>query len=86
MNGESVELWREYVKMELGFMESVRRRWSVLGIEIGEEQQQVMDGGIVETVICAAAPCALESVRNVILDYPMDGGVRKKLLRLCMIS
>ncbi|KAG5646802.1 hypothetical protein DXG03_002179 [Asterophora parasitica] len=32
LNEESVELWREYVKMELGFIESLRRRWDVLGI------------------------------------------------------
>ncbi|KAG5730827.1 U3 small nucleolar RNA-associated protein 6, partial [Termitomyces sp. T112] len=27
LNAESIELWREYVKMELGFVESLRRRW-----------------------------------------------------------
>ncbi|KAG6821051.1 hypothetical protein H0H93_007941 [Arthromyces matolae] len=32
LNDESIELWREYVKMELGFIESLRRRWEVLGI------------------------------------------------------
>jgi U3 small nucleolar RNA-associated protein 6 len=35
LNKDSVELWREYVKMELGFVESVRRRWEVLGISVG---------------------------------------------------
>ena len=30
---ESIELWREYVKMELGFVESLRRRWEVLGLQ-----------------------------------------------------
>ncbi|KAI0073382.1 hypothetical protein K474DRAFT_1721714 [Panus rudis PR-1116 ss-1] len=34
MNNDSVEMWREYVKMELGFVESMRRRWSVLGIDV----------------------------------------------------
>jgi hypothetical protein len=29
-------MWREYVKMELGFVESMRRRWEVLGIKVGE--------------------------------------------------
>ena len=33
LNNDSVELWREYVKMELGFIESLRRRWDVLGIK-----------------------------------------------------
>ncbi|EFI28182.1 U3 snoRNP protein [Coprinopsis cinerea okayama7 len=32
VNPDSVELWKEYVKMELGFIESLRRRWEVLGI------------------------------------------------------
>lgn len=36
MNGESVDLWREYVKMEMGFVESLRRRWGVLGLKISE--------------------------------------------------
>ena len=31
LNADSVEMWREYVRMELGFVESLRRRWSVLG-------------------------------------------------------
>jgi U3 small nucleolar RNA-associated protein 6 len=26
-------MWREYVRMELGFIERMRRRWDVLGIE-----------------------------------------------------
>ncbi len=34
MNSESIEMWREYVRMELGFVESLRRRWSVLGIDV----------------------------------------------------
>ncbi|KAI0829637.1 U3 small nucleolar RNA-associated protein 6-domain-containing protein [Trametes gibbosa] len=33
LNSDSVEMWREYVKMELNFVESLRRRWSVLGID-----------------------------------------------------
>ncbi|CCM00065.1 uncharacterized protein FIBRA_02092 [Fibroporia radiculosa] len=38
LNTDSVEMWKEYVKMELGFVESLRRRWEVLGI--GEEAKQ----------------------------------------------
>lgn len=33
LNPESIELWREYLKMELGFVESLRRRWEVLGLD-----------------------------------------------------
>ncbi|TFK44537.1 U3 small nucleolar RNA-associated protein 6-domain-containing protein [Crucibulum laeve] len=39
MNPDSVDLWREYVRMELGFVESLRRRWDILGIKvIGDEK------------------------------------------------
>ncbi|KAI0690201.1 U3 small nucleolar RNA-associated protein 6-domain-containing protein [Cerioporus squamosus] len=34
LNADNVEMWREYVRMELGFVESLRRRWSVLGIDV----------------------------------------------------
>jgi U3 small nucleolar RNA-associated protein 6 len=27
-------MWREYVRMELGFIEGLRRRWDVLGIDM----------------------------------------------------
>ncbi|KAJ3809081.1 U3 small nucleolar RNA-associated protein 6-domain-containing protein [Lentinula lateritia] len=32
LNSSNVEMWTEYLKMELGFIESLRRRWDVLGI------------------------------------------------------
>ncbi|XP_006460937.1 hypothetical protein AGABI2DRAFT_185273 [Agaricus bisporus var. bisporus H97] len=32
MNPESIDMWREYVRMELGFIENLRRRWDILGI------------------------------------------------------
>jgi U3 small nucleolar RNA-associated protein 6 len=37
LNAESVEMWREYVKFELGFVESMRRRWDVLGIGVNRK-------------------------------------------------
>ncbi|KAG5650269.1 hypothetical protein H0H81_012781 [Sphagnurus paluster] len=43
LNNESIELWREYVKMELGFIESLRRRWDVLGIN--QSPDQTREGG-----------------------------------------
>ena len=50
LNADSVDLWREYVKMELGFVESIRRRWEVLGISIdasakgkGKQAEDVME-------------------------------------------
>lgn len=39
LNSDSVEMWREYVKMELGFVESLRRRWDVLGIDLDPKQK-----------------------------------------------
>ncbi|KAL0956148.1 hypothetical protein HGRIS_002310 [Hohenbuehelia grisea] len=35
MNKESVEMWREWVRLEMVFVESLRRRWEVLGIVEG---------------------------------------------------
>jgi len=37
LNADSVDMWREYVKMELGFIEGLRRRWDVLGIAVAED-------------------------------------------------
>ncbi|TRM56153.1 U3 small nucleolar RNA-associated protein 6-domain-containing protein [Schizophyllum amplum] len=34
---DEIELWKEYVRLELGFVESMRRRWEVLGIDIHED-------------------------------------------------
>ncbi|KAI0356208.1 hypothetical protein OH77DRAFT_1423811 [Trametes cingulata] len=47
LNSDSVEMWREYVKMELNFIESLRRRWSVLGIDVkgkGKETEKAAKG------------------------------------------
>lgn len=65
MNGESIDMWIEYLKMELGFVETLRRRWETLGIKEGaglldeeyggaEARRAVMEGGIVESVITSA--------------------------------
>ncbi|PPQ89504.1 hypothetical protein CVT25_012176 [Psilocybe cyanescens] len=39
LNPESLDMWKEYVKMELGFVESLRRRWDVLGIQVSNEKE-----------------------------------------------
>jgi U3 small nucleolar RNA-associated protein 6 len=49
LNADSVDLWREYVKMELGFVESIRRRWAVLGISVGGKGKQA--AGTADTVM-----------------------------------
>ena len=39
----SHELWREYIKLELGWVEALRRRWSVLGINETSRETVVID-------------------------------------------
>lgn len=67
LNGESVSLWREYVRMELAYVERLRRRWDKLGVraaarlettdmDVPEDEgemarQLVLDGEIVREVI-----------------------------------
>ena len=46
LNPESVNLWCEYVKMELGFVESLRRRWELLGVD----KERLQAGGDSEMV------------------------------------
>lgn len=38
LNSDSVDMWREYIRMELGFVEGMRRRWNVLGINTKEDE------------------------------------------------
>ncbi|TFK25525.1 U3 snoRNP protein [Coprinopsis marcescibilis] len=40
VNPDSVDLWKEYVKMELGFIEGLRRRWEVLGLKATNTTQK----------------------------------------------
>jgi U3 small nucleolar RNA-associated protein 6 len=37
LNADSTEMWREYVRLELGFVEAVRRRWGLLGITLDSD-------------------------------------------------
>jgi len=62
INKDSVDLWKEYVKMEMGWVESLRRRWGVLGIdnnedddEEGTSRREIMQGAIVKSVISNAS-------------------------------
>jgi U3 small nucleolar RNA-associated protein 6 len=43
LNADSAELWAEYVRMELSFVEAVRRRWSVLGISVVSDNDDKRD-------------------------------------------
>ena len=40
LNADSAEMWREYVRLELGFVEALRRRWDVLGISLGDSSDR----------------------------------------------
>lgn len=43
LNPDSIELWREHVRLELGFIESLRRRWDVLGVNMtSNDEDQAM--------------------------------------------
>lgn len=53
LNADSVDMWTEYVKMELGFVEGLRRRWEVLGIKVdlkGKGREQLADEGGMENM------------------------------------
>lgn len=41
---KSPELWREYIKLELGWVEGLRRRWKVLGVNIEPEPAKTAAG------------------------------------------
>ncbi|KAH7909960.1 U3 small nucleolar RNA-associated protein 6-domain-containing protein [Hygrophoropsis aurantiaca] len=44
LNADSVEMWREYVRMEMGFVEGMRRRWNILGIIPSDEMSTANKG------------------------------------------
>lgn len=46
LNSDSVDIWREYIRMELGFIEGMRRRWNVLGINMKEEEKTQVGKGV----------------------------------------
>jgi hypothetical protein len=52
--------------MEIGFAETVGRRWSVLGIDAREEQREIMEGGIAAAAVrhaaAAGGAAALEAI------------------------
>ncbi|KIK98666.1 hypothetical protein PAXRUDRAFT_823638 [Paxillus rubicundulus Ve08.2h10] len=44
LNSDSIDMWREYIRMELGFIEGMRRRWNVLGIHtMGGENEKATE-------------------------------------------
>ena len=91
INGESGELWVEYVKMEIWFGEVVRRRRGVLGIKgddgllEGENEQEALVD-VVNVVIKSALknlnPEWREKLRTMVATYPIPDTVRDRFLAL----
>ncbi|KAH9055450.1 U3 small nucleolar RNA-associated protein 6-domain-containing protein [Lactarius vividus] len=46
LNANSKEMWREYVRLELGFVEAVRRRWDVLDITLDSAEGEGEGEGV----------------------------------------
>lgn len=46
LNSDSVDMWREYIRMELAFIEGMRRRWDVLGINAKEDERTQVGKGV----------------------------------------
>ncbi|KAF8621532.1 hypothetical protein AX15_007704 [Amanita polypyramis BW_CC] len=86
LNRESVELWREYVKMELVFAESIRRRWEMLGVRAendGEEGagREILEGRLVAVAIRHAAEAAGPKVVDELGSLAAESSVGPALRR-----
>ncbi|QRV82646.1 U3 small nucleolar RNA-associated protein 6 [Ceratobasidium sp. AG-Ba] len=83
INSESVILWTEYIRMELGYCEGLRRRWKTLGVdaaspdENAEAREEILSGKIVQAVITSAIQSAptlelLGSIQKLLRSYPTE--------------
>ncbi|KAG9102472.1 U3 snoRNP protein, partial [Ceratobasidium sp. 392] len=83
INPESVALWTEYVRMELGYCEGLRRRWKVLGLddaatnEDAEAREAILSGEIVRATITSAThelPTLelLGALQKLLQSYPTE--------------
>jgi len=94
MNRDSEELWVEYIKFEMGFVETLRRRWEVLGIVPGNSKdaesenqgmEQVLRGAIVKAVIEEASKALGAKVTfyrgllELVEQYPFEEEVRREV-------
>ncbi|KAH8108052.1 U3 small nucleolar RNA-associated protein 6-domain-containing protein [Cristinia sonorae] len=73
LNADSVEMWKEYVKMELGFIEGLRRRWEVLGIKVdlkgkGKEQANSVEGDVENMEVPDIEEDSAEAARREIMQ------------------
>ncbi|KDN41360.1 hypothetical protein RSAG8_07475, partial [Rhizoctonia solani AG-8 WAC10335] len=83
INPESVELWTEYIRMELGYCEGLRRRWKTLGIDStsqsgeGHALDAIISGAIIRAAISSATEslptlALLGSLQALLLSYPTE--------------
>ncbi|KAE9408552.1 hypothetical protein BT96DRAFT_662460 [Gymnopus androsaceus JB14] len=79
LNSDSVEMWVEYVKMELGFVESLRRRWQVLGINGGSGSQKETGENASEKDRHLDVDL-FESLNQLITTYPSSPILRESLI------
>ncbi|KAG8711116.1 U3 snoRNP protein [Ceratobasidium sp. 395] len=82
INPESVALWTEYVRMELGYCEGLRRRWKTLGLDDASDEdararEAILSGGIIRAVITSATKALptlelLGSLQSMLQSYPTE--------------
>lgn len=65
LNAGRTEMWREYVRLELGFVEAVRRRWGLLGITLDSGEGEGEQG---ERVDRAEEEAMGDAARRAIMD------------------
>ncbi|KAF9559876.1 hypothetical protein CPC08DRAFT_501356 [Agrocybe pediades] len=88
LNPESLDIWKEYVKMELGFIESLRRRWDVLGIKVSKTKkeekpdpsQQIMGERIIEEENEEAAKMEADYEGDEARRMVMEGGIVESVI------
>jgi U3 small nucleolar RNA-associated protein 6 len=73
LNADCVEMWREYVRLELGFVEALRRRWDVLGISLEDASdrrrgREPESGGQGERIDKAEEEAMGDDARGEIMD------------------
>jgi U3 small nucleolar RNA-associated protein 6 len=78
VNPDSVDMWKEYVKMELGFMESLRRRWDVLGIKVesgstGKGKQKATEEDPSRFLMDERSEEVAATYESLDIDIPMEG-------------
>ena len=74
---KSHDLWREYIKLELQWVEVLRRRWKVLGIEDGVETIVGGEGAFGETgeearKAILAGQLVLQAIQSALNGVPPD--------------